>query len=948
MPKHRLTSPLSKQKSEKMITRLAKTLFVAVVFAAFFFFYSCTSRETEPTPFSSFIEHKFNDILTSLDKGENDSLIIGTQNGKLIFYNIQNAGGRQVNVGEDKVYFAKPIKLSDSTRGMLVGVRNEGIKLFSRNFSVLKRYTYGVKERNYSVYKVEQRGNKLLCATSNGLATFELPQSLDSLTDTLKVVHPSSKENNVPADYKIDAMCLIEDSLFFAREDTLFVMSLDKENVPHLETPKGIRPQKDRIVNLAVWDSDGKQELMIIRKDSLIAGPCKCLNSKGYHSCQYRKSAENSFLLLANNQLSIVSDLWGAPLECYKLTIVNEQYTPTANMIVEDGFTYIISGSSLCQILDHPYEAHRFNVLLPKGKDDLFAFSNLKRVYHHDTGMKEDFWEHEFVINAPSIKGEVTQAIMVGDTIFIINNSKIFFRKEEKRNDFKPLAFESQSPFHNDGVKKIHYAPNTHQLFISYRNRLIYGTIQDGKLVGIKSDSILSIQCFEQNGHKLYIGTLNDGCIVKDLTNNELDTLFRHKDSTRSNIVDMLVLGKKRFVLTATKLFFDDLSGKNKSRSIDVRDFQMARIVPYGQDSLIGISKVGGVYLFRQDSLSDYQLLYPDIVFNPEAISVQSDLSILAGTNIGLIKISQTGILSKMNLDEPWYVDWAQKLKPYLESFIKGGVPVAIALIIIITALFIVGDVLRQRYKQMKIKYNSDIESVKQLQTQQRESLLNHPFLNLKWKIADDDMSESIMIYEGYRTYQDEKKKLEEKINEVPLMEVNFSSKMDAFTHQVQQVLFSPTLCLHAYLFREWSLHNVIGLLKKEAPLVKVFNEQLDLIVADYLRSAIQIERREEITQHLYLRICAAALILNPQETSKKKNSYEELKKLRPLFKSNVLSVLVGEQDIENFYTIKSKLRKDCEYMRDVDSGKKNVKVYITCNQPFVKEALDKLFSLSD
>ncbi|MDD6581883.1 MAG: hypothetical protein PUF10_04265 [Bacteroidales bacterium] len=110
------------------------------------------------------------------------------------------------------------------------------------------------------------------------------------------------------------------------------------------------------------------------------------------------------------------------------------------------------------------------------------------------------------------------------------------------------------------------------------------------KLVGIKSDSILSIQCFEQNGHKLYIGTLNDGCIVKDLTNNELDTLFRHKDSTRSNIVDMLVLGKKRFVLTATKIFFDDLSGKNDSRSIDVRYFQMARIVPYGQDSLIGIS----------------------------------------------------------------------------------------------------------------------------------------------------------------------------------------------------------------------------------------------------------------------------------------------------------------------------------------------------------------------
>lgn len=52
----------------------------------------------------------------------------------------------------------------------------------------------------------------------------------------------------------------------------------------------------------------------------------------------------------------------------------------------------------------------------------------------------------------------------------------------------------------------------------------------------------------------------------------------------------MLVLGKKRFVLTATKLFFDDLSGKNNSRSIDVRDFQMTRIVPYGQDSLIGIS----------------------------------------------------------------------------------------------------------------------------------------------------------------------------------------------------------------------------------------------------------------------------------------------------------------------------------------------------------------------
>ena len=91
------------------------------------------SKTAEPTPFSSFSEYHFNDILTSLDFGQGDTLLLGTENGKVIFFNTNDDTSKQEKVGDDRVYFVRQDTFPQGTPVTFVGVRNEGLKIFLNN-----------------------------------------------------------------------------------------------------------------------------------------------------------------------------------------------------------------------------------------------------------------------------------------------------------------------------------------------------------------------------------------------------------------------------------------------------------------------------------------------------------------------------------------------------------------------------------------------------------------------------------------------------------------------------------------------------------------------------------------------------------------------------------------------------------------------------------------------
>ena len=196
-----------------------KTLFYVLILIGAFSLFSCS--QPEPEPFSSFTGHEFNDLLSSLDTlNDSDTLILGTENGKLIFYNTANAENYQVDVGSDKVYFVYQTTLPDSnsTKATFVGVRNEGLKMYLNNDfqAPPKIFIYGEKGIHYSVYKVIPFGNKILCSTSNGIAELEL-KDMVSMGDSIKIIYPKLPNDSVPADYKITAMVASNDQLFIAQ-----------------------------------------------------------------------------------------------------------------------------------------------------------------------------------------------------------------------------------------------------------------------------------------------------------------------------------------------------------------------------------------------------------------------------------------------------------------------------------------------------------------------------------------------------------------------------------------------------------------------------------------------------------------------------------------------------------------------------------------------------------
>ena len=125
-----------------------------------------------------------------------------------------------MEVGDDRVYCARKESLPDGNKKvMFVGVRNEGLKMFTEGGTTSpRRFRYGEKGTDYSVYKVLRYHDVLICATSNGLAIL----NLRPMSDTLKPVFPKT----VPKDYKITAIQQVGSTLYASHANLIHCIQL--------------------------------------------------------------------------------------------------------------------------------------------------------------------------------------------------------------------------------------------------------------------------------------------------------------------------------------------------------------------------------------------------------------------------------------------------------------------------------------------------------------------------------------------------------------------------------------------------------------------------------------------------------------------------------------------------------------------------------------------------
>ena len=904
-------------------------------------------KTAEPIPFSTFSEYHFNDILTSLDFEQGDTLLLGTANGKVIFFNTNDATSKQEKVGDNRVYFVRQDTFPDGTPVTFVGVRNEGLKVFKgHQFSKPNSIIFGVKKHHYSVYKVERDGNWLICATSNGLAKLDL---LDP--DSLQALYPSI----VQPDYKISAIQRIDDTLYASHDTLIHVIFFDNKKGSNSLLRTDTFP--DIIRNLYVGTFGSTEKLIIIRKDSLV---CKGMpsyeNSLGVHSCLRNPSSDHRFLLMTDDRILMGNDLNPDSLTVYQLTLANEQYTPTANIIANTGYTYFISGSSLCQIPNHiPQEKH-ITAIADRDNSTLFAINDQNGVYS-----SKDNYHRKYVINRNFIKNEINQALFLNDTLCVLSGGDVFFHVDG-RNEKSLKHLSSQ--FASNNITRMYWNSNKRRLFLSFREGYAYGEVTNGILdtdpTRLTYDStLLSVQCFAQpDDSTLYIGTLNDGSVVRDLSRKKnIDTLFPY----RTNITDILLCKdmKKLFVLTPMALYVDSLGVDNHGKEVhydsleNIHNLYINRIHPLTyQDKtyIVGVSQIGGLYVFAQNGsrISLIDTLYPDILFYPDAIHIR-DNEITAGSSLGLVKfnwgINDETPLKPINLKEPFFVRCGSFIKKHLQAVVNIGVPAAIILIFLVISLTIwslykkkiikglnkqnteldkkntnlsnknteLGNqnaelnnqntVLINRNTELSNKntelsnQNAELNETKKQFEIGREVVRNNVLGNVLFKeernIQNYPMTESINKLSDYQKFLYLKGSLMDMINKVEISQYNFYHEMQNCSKIVQEKLWEPSIRLDQLALRNWVIQYHQELFDMNSKYVSIFRKEIN-VLSEKIHEAISFSsRRDEETRAIYLKMWAAALLLHePSLPEHSEDSIDPIKEFQKKQKEEQIIIL--------------------------------------------------------
>lgn len=243
--------------------------------------------------------------ITSLNCGVGDTLLVGTEEGHLLYYQTKSKQFvKEAPVGKHSVYFACLI----DNDNLFVGVSDEGLKKYSGDGKQLKeQYKLVGKDKNkgynYSVYKVLHIGDTLLCATSNGLAMLDLdcPQH-----DTnLQLLFPDS----IKPDFKIDQIMLSPDSLkvsvIVGENEFTFQRGKYDRAVPN--KPIGGYPEANKLhFNSLTYSFHPKDNKFLVIPDTAVTGQPH--NFVFVHSYYHNKQAAEKLFAIEEKTVDGISN----------------------------------------------------------------------------------------------------------------------------------------------------------------------------------------------------------------------------------------------------------------------------------------------------------------------------------------------------------------------------------------------------------------------------------------------------------------------------------------------------------------------------------------------------------------------------------------------------------------------------------------------------------------
>ena len=643
--------------------RALKPSFMATVFVflAGLFVLSCKNHQTRPL-FTTFSmpEHE---LITSLDSLNQDTLLVGTDQGNLYYYcpKTDDSPVDTLRVGNHRpVYVAYPSDL-----GLFVGVSNEGLKLFS---------SYGKSDRKpkhqyllqlngdtctteYAVYKMLRFGDTLFCATSNGLAWLKLSNLKDTI---LKSLYP----NIYLPDCKIEHLYLEGDSLKVYYNDSILSFNIrGRFNKQHTSRPIPSDSREEMVSINNITYKFKQYDTKFYAYDTLTINP---------HNFVFVTSMNNDKVIAIADDDGITKDVYvgkkGGKLRW------NKTWTKCLRNVPGQITDFIVFPNESCLILTSEEVAYK--------------------------GDKRGVQRLEFPSGAATPQKETTPKKNVYE--------------DDKYGVVQRLEYKSKPKDQPNRVKSVYYSPNFEKLYMAFGAGYAYYNLNLGNpiwdsccFVDYKDSANKShaFRCFAEWDKKLCCGTIDDGFLYLDEKNNLIGTL-PYQDIRYFKYATHQYGSQHRdkfYVLTGDSVYVISDTTISLGNSF-VRRLYFAK----ESGSVFGVSD-GHVYLYNHidRKLTCYHLDPTYGLVNPYAIldlQYEKDCYCLyIGTNHGLF-YSQNGDLNHMTP-----VD--------IRDFWRTFNPVPFVLASVIVLILFLGYLLFRFMKQRHINTANELKNTTEEKT---------------------------------------------------------------------------------------------------------------------------------------------------------------------------------------------------------------------------------------
>lgn len=157
----------------------------------------------------------FEEKLASLSAGNNGTVWVGSENGRL--WRVKGNHSEAFDVGEGRIYKVVPVEEKDWSTSLWIGARNSGLQKWEmKDGSLNKRQTYLIplKGSRYSSYDMAKIQHSMYVATTQGLYQV----SLSVPTDSMSLLYPSQEALVKEYDYSfvVNNLLNYKDSILWA------------------------------------------------------------------------------------------------------------------------------------------------------------------------------------------------------------------------------------------------------------------------------------------------------------------------------------------------------------------------------------------------------------------------------------------------------------------------------------------------------------------------------------------------------------------------------------------------------------------------------------------------------------------------------------------------------------------------------------------------------------